>query len=84
MLINDVDGAMKSVELCTDDLELIVAAANIAGHMEKAEKIYIDSDSRLATFCIEVVERYYEDVGLYPAFPEFVQDVLINEFYIDG
>lgn len=80
MIINDVDGLMKSVELCTDDLKLVVAAANISSHMEKAEKIYINSDSVLANFCIEVVERYY---SLYLAFPEFVQDALMNEFYME-
>lgn len=83
MIINDVDGAMKSVELCTDDLELVVAAANIAGHMEKACEIYIESDSMLADFCINIVERYHEAASLYPAFPEFVQDALINEFYVE-
>lgn len=84
MTVNNIDGAIKSIELCAEDLELVVAAANIAGHMEKAEKIHIDNDAQLAKFCIKVVEQYYAESDLYPVFPEFVQDALIDEFNIEN
>lgn len=76
----DVSDFIRRVSM--EDLELIVAAANIAGHLEAAGKIYIDSDTDLAEHIAWMIRDYYIACkNSEPAFPEFAQDHLINRFY---
>jgi hypothetical protein len=52
------DHKLPGKPITDDDLELVVSAANIAGHMERAQKIALDSDRELANTCVEIVKKY--------------------------
>lgn len=83
MIIKEIDGAFEKItELYPDDLELIVAAANIAGYLECAEILEIESDSELSTFCVRLVQKYYRETDVDTAFPEFAETNLIQRFGI--
>lgn len=46
----------------SDTLEDIVGAANVAGYMEKENRIYIDTDTELTDFLIEI-HNLWDSVG---------------------
>lgn len=85
MIIKEIDGVFEKItELYPDDLEFIVAAANIAGYLERAGKLDIGSDSELSEFCVKLVEIYYRETDVDIAFPEFAEDRLVQKFGIES
>lgn len=67
-----------------DDLELIVAAANISGYMEASGQIHVESDMKLVGAIARLLEEYSLacKVGE-PSFPEFAQDFLLGRFCVE-
>lgn len=77
---------MKKNELGTtlsdEELEFLVSAANIAGYMESAEKIFLPDDGVLAKACLDIIHAYNDaaDKDELPVFSEFAGDRLAEMF----
>lgn len=85
MIVKELDETFEKItEAYLDDLELIVAAANIAGYLEHAEKLNIESDSELSTFCVRLVQKYHRETDVDTAFSEFAETNLIQQFGIEN
>ncbi len=68
-----------------DDLTFLVCIANVAGYMEKEEKISIDSDSVLAGAALEIYEEYKavaKNDGHNGLFASYAEEKLANRFGI--
>ena len=66
------------------DLELVVSAANQAGYLESAGKIYVDDDTELTEFILEILYEY----GELPeedsqSFVDYACDRLLEEYGTD-
>lgn len=76
--------------LCYEELLDIVSAANIAGYMEHAEKIYLPGDDELLDFIEQEMPRYAsavntaldenpDDTGLFNWY-DWIEDALLREY----
>jgi hypothetical protein len=78
---------IQSIPLTVESLEPYIAAANIAGYMEKADKIFLNSDTELAGACIELVDAYNkllkDDPFSAQDFSEFAGGWLLDKFQIE-
>jgi hypothetical protein len=81
MVVDRVNG---QVQANMDDMELIVTAANITGYFENAGKIVVGDDMELTQFCLNVVNKYYQDTDIDVAFPEFVEALVLQTFAIQS
>lgn len=63
-----------------DDVELLVAGANIAGYLEADAKIVLEDDRELATFLISLLEQWYRNDDTTDSFVEHVEKVLLERF----
>lgn len=66
----------------SDDLELIVTGANIAGYLEHNECIYVPSDTELTDFLLDRLRTYYSDPHGYDdiCWAEYIMDELTNRY----
>ena len=70
-----------------DDLVFIVTAANIAGQLESARYIVLDSDEELTDFITAQYDLYttavecaYLDDTEYPIWSDWISDALVKEY----
>lgn len=62
------------------DLEFIVSGANIAGYMESAEKIYVDSDTELTAFLVDEYNKWVNDDYANESWQEHIEMRLRQEY----
>lgn len=81
MLSNHMNSCVhKANHISFDDIELIVAAANIAGFLEANNKISVSSDTELTEFILKTLEKYQSKHEISMSFNEFIVDALLKEF----
>jgi hypothetical protein len=86
MKIVEFEGQLEYIKKVTlSDLELIVAAANVAGYMEASKTIEVPSDTELATAVISIISEYNleNEDGELP-FPEYVETKLLVRYAIES
>ncbi len=66
------------------DLELVVSAANQAGYMESNGSIYVDDDTELTEFILEILYEYGElPEENTQSFVDYACDRLMEEYGTD-
>ena len=64
----------------SDDLEMIVCGAFIAGCMESRGEIYTDTDMELTGALVEIYNDYCRDCTIAISFAEYVEEKLRERF----
>ena len=64
----------------SDDLEMIVCGAFIAGCMETKGEIYTDTDIELTGALVEFYNDYCQDFTIAISFAEYVEEKLRDRF----
>ena len=67
----------------SDDLEMIVCGAHIAGCMEHAGLIDTSTDMELMEFIVEIYNEYCFDDRLDVSFAEYAEHRLLEKFKIN-
>ena len=67
----------------SDDLEMIVCGAHVAGCMEAAGMIDTSTDMELMDFLVEIYNEYCRDYDLEESFVEYAERRLLENFKID-
>lgn len=68
----------------SDDLEMIVCGAHIAGCMEQNGDIDTSTDMELMEFLVEIYNEYCKDYELDESFAEYVERRLLEKFKIEN
>ena len=66
----------------SDELEMIVAGAHIAGCMEQANEIDTSTDMELMEFLVHMYNGYMSDDEITESFAEYVEKRLLETFGI--
>lgn len=67
-------------EVDFDDIEFIVSAANIAGHLESKKEIVLDSDQQLTEFILNNYKHWCKEECKNVSFEEYITNEMIKEF----
>ena len=66
----------------SDELEMIVAGAHIAGCMEQANEIDTSTDMELMEFLVHIYNEYMSDDTMTESFAEYAEKRLLETFSI--
>ena len=66
----------------SDELEMIVAGAHIAGCMEQANEIDTSTDMELMEFLVDLCDKYMSNYDITESFAEYAERNLIATFGI--
>lgn len=68
----------------SEELEDIVAGANVAGYLEAEGKIFIDTDEELTNFLITIYNAWFEDYDCKLNFLEYAAQELMEKFGVES